>query len=155
MGTNYYAIRKLPRSIKGKICELLENDLYNEAKELFNTNYEEVHLGKSSCGWKFLFNYNHFKYYDLNRESITKFLNDENIIIYDEYHKEISIDDFWKMVESKKYGLDNKEYYKDNEQISFALLEERTPIDLLNKYDVEFYEFYSDGLRFSTSTEFS
>ena len=63
MGTNYYAIRRLPRSIKGKICELLENDSYDDAKLLFDSNYEKIHIGKQSCGWKFLFNYNNFNYY--------------------------------------------------------------------------------------------
>ena len=38
MGTNYYAIRKLPNSIKGKLCELFKNDLYDEAMSLFNDN---------------------------------------------------------------------------------------------------------------------
>ena len=33
MGTNYYAVKKLPNSIKGKICDLIENDLYEEANE--------------------------------------------------------------------------------------------------------------------------
>jgi hypothetical protein len=74
MGTNFYAIKQLPNSIKGKICELIETDRYDEAKKLFDDNYEKIHIGKSSFGWKFIFDYNHFKYYDLNRKSINDFL---------------------------------------------------------------------------------
>lgn len=155
MGTNYYAVRKIPASIKFKICELIDNDKYDEAKELFNNNYIKVHIGKSSYGWKFLFNYNNFKYYDLTKESISSFLNDCDITIYNEYGDKIDVDEFWKMVKSKEDGLDNNEYYKDNKNLSFYMLENNDPIDLVGKYDIGFCEFYSDGLRFSTSTEFS
>ena len=155
MGTNYYAIRKLPRSIKGKLCELLENDLYDEAKSLFNDNYEKIHIGKNSSGWKFLFNYNNFKYYDLNKESIDKFLRKEDIILCNEYKENINIDEFWDLVESNKDKLDNKEFYKDSDNLPFILMAEHVPHELKDKYDVECYEFYSDGLRFSSTTEFS
>lgn len=155
MGTNYYAVKKLPNSIKGKICDLIENDLYEEANELFNTNYEKIHIGKQSCGWKFLFNYNHFKYYDLTKESINNFLRNDEIIFFDEYGKVINVDNFWEMVENNKNKLDNMEYYSKSESLPFMLFEESIPYDLKDKYDVEGYEFYSDGLRFSSSTNFS
>lgn len=155
MGTNYYAVKKLPNSIKGKICDLIENDLYEEANELFNTNYEKIHIGKQSCGWKFLFNYNHFKYYDLTKESINNFLRNDEIIFFDEYGRVIDVDNFWEMVENNKNKLDNMEYYSKSESLPFMLFEESIPYDLKDKYDVEGYEFYSDGLRFSSSTNFS
>lgn len=155
MGTNYYAVKKLPNSIKGKICDLIENDLYEEANELFNTNYEKIHIGKQSCGWKFLFNYNHFKYYDLTKESINNFLRNDEIIFFDEYGRIINVDNFWEMVENNKNKLDNMEFYSKSESLPFILLEESIPYDLKDKYDVEGYEFYSDGLRFSSSTNFS
>lgn len=155
MGTNYYAVRKLPRSIKGKICEMIENDQYEEAENLFKSNYEKVHIGKQSYGWKFLFNYNHFKHYELNKKSIDSFLRSGDITLYNEYDEVINVDDFWEMVERNKDKLDNMEYYKDNENLCFILVEESVPIDLMHKYKVECFEFYSDGLRFSTSTDFS
>ena len=155
MGTNYYAVKKLPNSIKGKICDLIENDLYEEANELFNTNYEKIHIGKQSCGWKFLLNYNHFKYYDLTKESINNFLRNDEIIFFDEYGRVIDVDNFWEMVENNKNKLDNMEYYSKSESLPFMLFEESIPYDLKDKYDVEGYEFYSDGLRFSSSTNFS
>ena len=155
MGTNYYAVKKLPNSIKGKICDLIENDLYEEANELFNTNYEKIHIGKQSCGWKFLFNYNHFKYYDLTKESINNFLRNDEIIFFDEYGRIINVDNFWEMVENNKNKLDNMEFYSKSESLPFMLFEESIPYDLKDKYDVEGYEFYSDGLRFSSSTNFS
>ena len=155
MGTNYYAIRKLPKSIKGKICDLLENDLYDEAKSLFDYNYEKIHIGKQSYGWKFLFNYNNFKYYNLNKESIDKFLKNEDIQLCNEYNDKIEVNEFWDMVESNREKMDNRTYYKDSVNLPFILMAEHVPYELKDKYDVECYEFYSDGLRFSSTTEFS
>lgn len=155
MGTNYYAIRKLPRSIKGKINEMIENDLYDEAMSLFNENYEKIHIGKQSYGWKFLFNYNHFKFYDLNRDSIDLLLRNEDITLYNEYGEKVDIDEFWEMVDKNQDKLDNMKYYDTLENKSFILLDETIPYDLIGKYNVEGYEFYSDNLRFSSSTEFS
>ena len=67
MGTNYYAVKKKPRIVK---------------------IYDEIHLGKSSVGWKFVFqeqeqyhNFEEFKDFILN--------NDE-WIIKNEYGEEIS-----------------------------------------------------------------
>ena len=58
------------------------------------------------------------------------------------------------MVDLKKDGIDNKEYYSRYEEYPFYTLEETTPYDL-KEYDVECYEFYSDNLRFSSNTNFS
>lgn len=154
MGTNFYAIKQLPNSIKGKICELIETDQYDEAKKLFDDNYEKIHIGKSSFGWKFIFDYNHFKYYDLNRKSINDFLCRNDVKLYDEYGEQVSIDDFWRLVDSKKDGYDNLSYYKDSDTLPFLLFEELIPDDL-KEYKVEAYEFYSDDLRFASTTDFS
>ena len=154
MGTNFYAIKQLPNSIKGKICELIETDQYDEAKKLFDDNYEKIHIGKSSFGWKFIFDYNHFKYYDLNRKSINDFLCRNDVKLYDEYGEQVSIDDFWRLVDSKKDGYDNISFYKDSDTLPFLLFEELIPDDL-KEYNVEAYEFYSDDLRFASTTDFS
>ena len=154
MGTNFYVIKQLPNSIKGKICELIETDRYDEAKKLFDDNYEKIHIGKSSFGWKFIFDYNHFKYYDLNRKSINDFLCRNDVKLYDEYGEQVSIDDFWRLVDSKKDGYDNLSYYKDSDTLPFLLFEELIPDDL-KEYKVEAYEFYSDDLRFASTTDFS
>ena len=154
MGTNFYAIKQLPNSIKGKICELIETARYDEAKKLFDDNYEKIHIGKSSFGWKFIFDYNHFKYYDLNRKSINDFLCRNDVKLYDEYGEQVSIDDFWRLVDSKKDGYDNISFYKDSDTLPFLLFEELIPDDL-KEYKVEAYEFYSDDLRFASTTDFS
>lgn len=155
MGTNYYAVKKVSNEKKKLMIELLMEDKYDDFDELYNSELKKIHIGKSSCGWKFLFNYNHFKFYEPTKESINNFLSSEDVTIYDEYGDKISVDKFWEMVDLKKGGIDNKEYYsKYEETFPYMMLEESIPSELI-KYNAECYEFYSDGLRFSTSCDFS
>ena len=77
-----------------------------------------------------------------------------DVKLYDEYGEQVSIDDFWRLVDSKKDGYDNMSYYKDNDTLPFILFEELIP-DELKEYNVEAYEFYSDDLRFASTTDFS
>jgi len=94
MGTNYYAVKKKP-------------SLYNGA----------LHIGKSSAGWKFLFrgyqdeelNYGADRLNINSIEDWKKYLKENNVVILDEYDREISYDDFFKLVEEKQ-----KEENKDN-----------------------------------------
>lgn len=99
MGTNYYAVRKKP------------------------TITEPLHIGKSSCGWKFLF-------HEVNKyncefdgeleihtfEQWKEFLeNNDEIVILDEYDREISVEDFFRLVEKKQKenNVDNFSYCKN------------------------------------------
>ncbi|MEW1951054.1 hypothetical protein AB0280_17605 [Pseudarthrobacter sp902506025] len=79
MGTNYYArINTCPT------CRRPE---------------EEIHLGKSSGGWQFLFAYNDGDYYKDVHE-LKDWLKDKTII--DEYGREVRHDDFWSLIEAKQ-----------------------------------------------------
>lgn len=78
--------------------------------------YEEVHLGKSSGGWEFAFQYNGGRYYK-NIEELREWLKDKQIL--DESGCEIPYKEFWSLVESKKGGLSHtKEYPKDTTSFS-------------------------------------
>ena len=155
MGTNYYAIKKVSKDKKTQMIHYIVNDMYDEFDELYNNEVKRIHIGKSSCGWKFLFNYNNFKYYEPTRDSINNFLSNEDIKIVDEYGRDITLDKFWEMVDLKKNGMDNKEFYsRYPDEFPFLLMVEVIPSEL-SKYNAECYEFYSDNLRFSTKSEFS
>ncbi|NHW45951.1 hypothetical protein HAV21_03440 [Paenarthrobacter sp. MSM-2-10-13] len=83
MGTNYYArINTCPT------CHRPE---------------EEIHLGKSSYGWQFLFAYNDGDYYKDITE-LKGWLNGKQI--FNEYDEPVTQDDFWKMIESKQVAVD-------------------------------------------------
>jgi len=121
MGTNYYAIKKADDETKAKIKLAIDRDDYITARDSIP---ELIHIGKSSGGWNFLFNNQNWRYFLGNRKSLNEFLSDCKI--YDEYEHELSINEFWVMV-------DRKSSYKQ---------------------EIE-YGFIVDGLNFSNYTEFS
>ena len=147
MGTNYYwrpliteeereALLEKTKNVKTlqEIKDFIYNDILKEREA-------EVHIGKSSCGWQFLFRLGIRKYtcgQSLKREDIDKWLRSG--IIIDEYGDEISVDKFWQLIDTKKDGMDYGEYYKNFPEDRYC-----------RGYDQQI-----DGLRFTKDeTEFS
>ena len=60
---------------------------------------DKIHLGKSSFGWKFSFQYNAGLYYK-NVQEMREWMKDKDI--YDEYGEKTTHDEFWKMVKEKQ-----------------------------------------------------
>lgn len=79
---NYYA-----RGEKEKKCEVCKH------------HPESIHLGKSSGGWQFSFQYNRGEFYK-NVEEMKEWLADKEI--EDEYGAPVSHDNFWEMVAEKQ-----------------------------------------------------
>ena len=185
MGTNYYA-RIIPREEdKQLLKEAIDNNDYYTIEQMTKRLYGsldeythkggEIHLGKASCGWKFLWNSNihyycdghmkdghfvevwkHYMPYDLTKEGITKFVMREDVEIYDEYGDIEDKEEFLNYAFHKE-GMDGKEYYTknyDKTQWYHESTEALKPYVTLGFYP-EYGEFYSDGLRFSTSINFS
>lgn len=204
MGTNFYA-RIIPtEKRKEQIKKAIDNNLYDDIDKLINDtygsphyNYESnsyiggnIHLGKQSKGWKFLWNpnwyklidghfettkhdngttsshfiidesYNVFKYYNLTKNGIKEFINRDDIEIYDEYGEKKDKDIFWRNVLEwgEEDGWDYETYCYE--------CDHQRPLDHNNDYTnfLEYngfvlnkgkIDFYSDGLLFSTSTDFS
>ena len=79
----------------------------------------KFHLGKRSAGWKFLWNPNVYRVndswdftYPLTKQGITDFLNQEGMVITDDYGKTYEPDEFLAMAFNWCVdGLDAKEYY--------------------------------------------
>lgn len=90
MGTNYY--------VKGDVCDHC------------GRGDNDTHLGKSSAGWQFSFQYNGGQYYK-NVEEMKEWLKDKDI--YDEYDRPVTYDDFWAMVEQKQNNPKNSSHYKE------------------------------------------
>ena len=208
MGTNFYA-RIIPtKERKQQIKEAIDNDDFERIKTLVNETYSspnylydsgeyaggEIHLGKRSGGWKFLWNPNWyklvkghieeqeipggkeyhwvkdgfdvFKYYDLTKESLKKFIDREDVVIYDEYDKKQNKDEFFKMAIEWGYDKDNEgwdgETYEKWEakqntnytphvhETEYSKFLEECGIKL-RKYKTD---FYSDGIRFAAFNEF-
>lgn len=149
MGTNYYVHIKLSESEKERLKRLIDEDNISELK--YSLPEYEIHIGKSSGGWQFLFNHNNNEYYERTRESIDSFIRDEDHIFMDEYGDLMDPDEFWEKVDSKKDLWDHKAY---NEAIK------RGEVHGVSEYhisihDMRTHDFHENGLRFSDSTEFS
>ena len=101
-----------------------------------------IHLGKRSMGWKFCWNFHDNKYYS-DKQQLIDFIRSGRIV--DEYGAEESPQEFLDMAFSwgEPEGLTvDAEYYKNNERSS-----------LFN--DPKYYDKEIDGLRVSSSTDFS
>ena len=198
MGTNYYARIRPPQEkveeLKRKIdldhiggIKSLVHELYGERSE-----YEDgmiIHLGKRSCGWKFLWNPNvkkksagwydydkkewidkwEYDYvYPLTKQGISDFLHREDVFIFSEYYcpeetqqdaeDTPSADEFLEMAFSwgKEDGWDAKKYHEDRPEERVLPCPEKDKFWRELGYETQYgHDFYSDGLRFSTSIEFS
>ena len=142
-----------------------------------------IHLGKRSAGWKFLWNPNlyeirnghmkevepgHFKYipdpdtpyylYPLTKEGIKSFIDREDIEIFNEYDEKLDKDEFFNEALSwGKEDLDSDSYHlKYPNEKDWICKNEYTDFleNLGYKLSKNKSDFYSDGLRFSTSTDF-
>lgn len=102
MGTNYYAIKKPTKELKNQIIGAVEDDKWDIVISL---TPKQIHIGKSSVGWQFIFDHQEWEYFDKSKESIKEFLS--QCLITDEYGRDITNDDFWVMVANKeKYKAD-------------------------------------------------
>lgn len=79
MGSNYYAFDE----------RITETTDFNEG----------LHIGKNSCGWVFHFE-SHYKPKLKTVQDYREFLKEK--VIYDEYDREISYEEFWSIVEDSK-----------------------------------------------------
>lgn len=198
MGTNYYA-RILPTKERKKefhnaieandypLVKKLSDELYSRIELDYDTHEivgGEVHLGKLSHGWKFLWNPNVFvirqghledgptgrryvqdpsipKYlYPLTKQGLHDFIFRDDIMVLDEYGEEQNKEEFWKdaLEWGQPDGWDAAGYEKEYKEHIYPVTGEL--VDLLRQEGYKFTsrsnsDFYSDDLRFAAFTEFS
>ena len=198
MGTNYYA-RIIPtKERKKELYDAIEANDFHLIKQLtaemygrLEKSYDndelfggEVHLGKFSGGWKFLWNPNVYvvrnghmedvngtrRYipdsdtplylYPLTKQGLYDFIFREDVLVYDEYEELQDKEEFWQMAitYAQEGGLDAAGYEKEYLKHIYPVTGELT--DLLKAEGYQFTsmsnsDFYSDGLRFAGYTDFS
>lgn len=180
MSTNFYA-RIIPtENEKQELIDAINFDIPHRVSELSLKLYGHrdeymglgniIHLGQRAAGWKFLWNANVSKVYKpdiytydwdyvypLTKEGITNFVMREDVEITDEDGDIISAEDFLDMAFNWCVdGLDGKEYYtnpKHDAPTYYRDYDREMKWKELG-YNPEYSEFYSDGLRFSTSVSF-
>jgi hypothetical protein len=111
MGTNFYGRRKRSTIAKMEIIEAVVQNNFEEAARLVNLQVKKQHIGKSSAGWKFLFN----KMNDAASciEGYKDYL--KQFYIEDEYGTEYTFEEFWEKVELKqKWKSASDEYDPSN-----------------------------------------
>lgn len=164
MGTNYYRIPKTSETIErfqklhvaiSDLDPVSPSDTLNEFRVHDDPNDEwskmspwdifvngmKVHLGKRSAGWKFLWNWNSHKYYR-TKDELLAYIRKGRIV--DEYGQLMDTEDFiiMSLEWGQPDGWDLERYEKEN------------PTHRRSWYS-EKHEEYIDGLRVSTSTDFS
>lgn len=181
MSTNYYA-RIIPTSNeKQTLIDAINSDDFKLVEELTQKFYgsrcdycgdgHNIHLGKRSCGWKFLWNPNVVRVwnseecdyqwdyvYPLTKQGIIDFVMRDDVIISDEYNEVLEPEEFLDMAFSWCVdGLDGKEYQTNPKYDAPCYYGDYVNENKWKElgYTVEYYDFYSDGLRFSTSVDFS
>lgn len=177
MGTNYYA-RIIPsEKDKQKLIDAINNNKFDVIEDIASEMYggrdrytgkgSVIHLGKRAGGWKFLWNPNVVKVWDndvheytpnyvypLTKEGITNFVMREDVIITDEYGEVQNSKEFLEMAFNWcKDGLDGKEYQTNPKYKAGHCYPDKERDEFWRNlgYNPEYYNFYSDGLRFSTS----
>lgn len=115
MSTNYYLTRvrteKSAEKLQGMFLDGVSTD---EIKEYLDQFYEGIHIGKYSCGWKFVIAYNKWQYFtkDLNSffswiktclDSGEWFMQDDNGGV-DVFDSETAIEILKDCIESGKDG---------------------------------------------------
>lgn len=147
-------------------------------KFLWNPNVAVVRNGHSewtehpdgSKSSRWITEPNTMKYlYPLTKKGIKAFIDREDVEVYDEYDEKQDKEEFWKMAinwttwTNHETGetieaYDSDSYYDDHpREANYQLNNELT--EMLEKEGYKLsklhHDFYSDGLRFSTSTDFS
>ena len=158
----------------------MANIMYGECSK-YDRDLGVIHLGKKSAGWKFLWNPNIVekdfgKYdqekktfvsdirtvgmYDLSREGIENFVMNDEYELYDEYGNKCDKKKFILMALNSE-GYDSVTYLREYPEKRPSWLElEKLQKFWANKVGCVFAspfqdDFEIDGLRFSTSVEFS
>lgn len=165
MGTNFY-MKRIPTEddIQMMSTLALERKL-DELQTFVNELNKEIHIGKRSCGWKFLFNHQDGKYFDpKSQESLKAWLSDPHYQIEDEYGGKLTFEEFWDMVRewdaNPNNNWDDSAYYKYERSRGNGQFEHpccpSVAYEIYNMFGVRplYHDFWLDGLRYSTSTEF-
>jgi hypothetical protein len=165
MGTNYYRIPSVeemedrredllkqvqsieidPASISSNFKIRVKMDDYSEGMNPWErfTDDIEVHLGKRSMGWKFLWNFHKKRYYS-DKEELFSFIRSGRVV--DEYGEEVDVEEFIQMALEwgQPDGYDTQTYSA------------KYPSEHVNWMNIkDYYDDYIDGLRVSSSTDFS
>lgn len=100
MSTNFYMKRLPTEEDQRTILDLAQAQEYAQLSRFVDSILEPIHLGKRSCGWKFLWNHNNGKYWSMtDPRTLEDFIYNKSYQIVDEYDQPYTAYEFMKMVE--------------------------------------------------------
>lgn len=150
MGTNfYYKIPIQKRTVKELREMITEDPDYDNIRECLDEleKNHNIHLGKRSYGWQFLWDFHNGKFYGANLRSIKNFLETGGGYIINEYGEKFTIEQF--------FGDEIKDcLYKDKSHCDAYSYHAAHPEEPLY-YTISDHEFSNDNLRFSKDEDFS
>lgn len=112
MGTNVYMKRIPTESELNEIKARIDNRRFDDAIEFINQVRKEVHIGKRSGGWQFLFAPNP-DYYEENWDSINNFLHEPGWELINEYGDHLTPAEFKEeYVNDFADGYDSESYHE-------------------------------------------
>lgn len=170
MGTNYYRI-PLEKDIQERQLSLIDEvtkldispdsiirgfhlDSYNDDVMSYNSPWYtflrdiKVHVGKRSSGWKFLWNFHKHIFYK-NKEELFKYIRSGRIV--NEYGELQDTEEFIKM--ALDWGQPDGHVIDDNYYKRQFDDKGKSRPNYISSSD--HYDTFIDGLRISSSTEFS
>lgn len=154
MGINYYKKLLPTEEVINELHRAVDMLDFEEIDKIKKGLTDGIHICKMSAGWKVVFDANEEKYYEPTRKDLELWLNDKNGSIIGEYGTALTPAEFWKEVDD--WNSNTRNYRTSSTERDMYTMrngpEERFWID--KGYDVQYSEFYSDGLRFATYTDF-
>lgn len=155
MGTNFYIRKKIEEADKKAIQELLDKDDMEGVKNYAEEHPNEIHIGKRSYGWKFLWDAHEFRYFEPTKESLHEFLRAHDI--YDEYGRKYTFEQFINDIPIDE-GCDLEGYYQKSPREYQYQASERD----LSRFETStgitpniYGEFYIDNYRFTIHEDFA
>ena len=152
-----YSMKKIDDEIKEKLHKAIDTNNFYELKKHIDVFLgHEIWFGDYVEGDEFKFYLNGLEYYQPTRESIDRFLRDENRFIADSKSSKVyTVEEFWQMVEDCKDGMNTEKRVQNMSEAQKALLEADDWLGFygcrykdISQYDIHYNEFHNDGLRF-------
>lgn len=163
MGTNFYLRHKISEEDKKLLKNAIEEDDPLTIDKLTQCT-REIHIGKASYGWKFLWDANYFIHFKPNKESILNWL--KSGVIYDEYNDKHSYDEFIQFLEVRHENPENSwdastysDYCTNEGKYSGYYPRDTRFFDWFEtRFGIKpniYGEFYIDDMRFTVDSNFS
>ena len=162
MGTNFYCRRIPTQDQLNEIANLVCNHQIDDAIDKLHEVNKQIHICKRSSGWQIGFDHNNGEYWQPTRESVNAFISQSDIIVFDEYKKEYTVEEFWDAInEHNRDPNNNWDSTKDiEEQINsncscVICWPDIRKVKEMFGIRTNVNDFYNGGLRWNVFTDFS